>query len=477
MAVSDQKSEKSKKSNVKNWNTLENVFERAMLKGVKKMHRYVPHTEEEIQEMLREIGINSIDDLFLDVPKTIDGYNIPEGKDEFTVKKAVEKLAKMNIEFDPENVFLGAGIYYHYIPSAVKHLASNPNFLTAYTPYQAEVSQGTLQMLFEFQTMMCELTGMQVSNSSMYDGASAFAESLLMAMRINGKKKMLVARTINAEYRTVAKTYTKPSGIEIEEINYDRSGRIDIQELTAKIDGNTSAVAVAYPNFFGIVEDLRALREVIPQDVVFIVVAEPVSLAMLEAPGKFGADIVVGEGQALGVTPNLGGPGIGFFTTLEKHVRKMPGRIIGQTKDVDGKTGYVMILQTREQHIRREKATSNICSNQAYIALINAIYLSLMGPQGLKEVAWRSYNNAHYLAKELENRKFDRLFDGEFFNEFTIKVPVNYRDKWHEMVKDGILGPIPIDRVYKELGPSALVCTTEVNTKESIQRLIEVMSK
>jgi len=189
VAVSDQKSEKSKKSNVKNWNTLENVFERAMLKGVKKMHRYVPHTEEEIQEMLREIGINSIDDLFLDVPKTIDGYNIPEGKDEFTVKKAVEKLAKMNIEFDPENVFLGAGIYYHYIPSAVKHLASNPNFLTAYTPYQAEVSQGTLQMLFEFQTMMCELTGMQVSNSSMYDGASAFAESLLMAMRIMVRRR------------------------------------------------------------------------------------------------------------------------------------------------------------------------------------------------------------------------------------------------------------------------------------------------
>ncbi|HPZ18332.1 MAG TPA: aminomethyl-transferring glycine dehydrogenase subunit GcvPA [Fervidobacterium sp.] len=441
------------------------------------MHRYIPHTEEEIKQMLAEIGVSSIDDLFVDVPKTIDGYKIPESKDEFTVRKAVQGLARMNVEFEPENVFLGAGIYFHHIPTVVGHLASNPNFLTAYTPYQAEVSQGTLQMLFEFQTMMCELTGMQVSNSSMYDGASAFAEALLMAARINGKKKMLVAKTINPEYRTVARTYTKPAGITIDEINYNRSGRIDVEMLRSKIDDDTSAVAVAYPNFFGIVEDLKSLRELIPENIVFIVVAEPVSLAILEAPGKFGADIVVGEGQSLGVTPNLGGPGIGFFTTLEKHVRKMPGRIIGQTKDVDGKTGYVMILQTREQHIRREKATSNICSNQAYIALLNALYLSVMGPQGLKEVAWRSYNSAHYLADELAKRGFKRVFDGEFFNEFVVEVPISYREKWHEMVKNGILGPIPIDRVYRELGPSALVCTTEVNTKESMQRLIEVMTK
>ncbi|MGC8820163.1 MAG: aminomethyl-transferring glycine dehydrogenase subunit GcvPA [Fervidobacterium sp.] len=441
------------------------------------MHRYVPHTPEEINRMLMEIGVNSIDDLFIDVPKTIDGYNIPEGKDEFTVRKIIENIAKENVEFNPENVFLGAGIYYHYIPTVVKHLASNPNFVTAYTPYQAEVSQGTLQMLFEYQTMMCELTGMEVSNSSMYDGASAFAESLLMATRVTGKTKMLVARTINPEYKTVARTYTKPQGIEIYEVEYDKSGRVDIGKLKSMIDEQTGAVAVAYPNFFGVIEDLKAIREVIPSNVLFIVVAEPVSLALLEAPGKFGADIVVGEGQSLGVTPNLGGPGIGFFTTLEKHARKMPGRIIGETKDLEGKTGYVMILQTREQHIRREKATSNICSNQAYIALINAIYMSVMGPEGLKEVAKRSYNNAHYLARKLEEKGFTRLFDGEFFNEFVVKVPENYRGKWHDMVKEGILGPIPIDRVYKELWPSALVCSTEVNTKASIERLVEVMSK
>lgn len=447
------------------------------MKGVNSVHRYIPHTEEEIKQMLQEIGINSIDELFVDVPKTIDGYNIPEGKDEFTVRKDIEKLVKQNVYFEPENVFLGAGIYVHHIPTVVKHMASNPNFVTAYTPYQAEVSQGTLQMLFEYQTMMCELTGMEVSNSSMYDGASAFAESLLMATRITGKTKMLVARTINPEYRTVARTYTKPQGIEILEVNYDKSGKVDLDQLRNMIDEKTAAVAVAYTNFFGIVEDLKSIREAIPSNVVFIVVAEPVSLALLEAPGKFGADIVVGEGQSLGVTPNLGGPGIGFFTTLEKHVRKMPGRIIGETKDIEGKKGYVMILQTREQHIRREKATSNICSNQAYIALINAIYLSTMGPQGLKEVAWRSYNNAHYLAKKLEEKGLPRLFDGEFFNEFVVKVPESYRTKWHEMVKEGILGPIPIDRVYKELGPSALVCSTEVNTKTSIEKLVEVMSK
>ncbi len=441
------------------------------------MHRYIPHTEEEIRQMLKEIGVDSIDDLFIDVPKTIEGYKIPEGKDEFTVRKMVEKLAKENTVFEPENVFIGAGVYYHYVPTVVKHMASNPNFVTAYTPYQAEVSQGTLQMLFEYQTMMCELTGMEVSNSSMYDGASAFAESLLMATRISGKTKMLVAQTINPEYRTVAKTYTKPQGIEITEISYDESGRINLEELKNNINDEVAAVAVAYTNFFGVIEDLKAIRDVVPQNVVFIVVAEPVSLALLEAPGKFGADIVVGEGQSLGVTPNLGGPGIGFFTTLEKHVRKMPGRIIGETKDLEGRKGYVMILQTREQHIRREKATSNICSNQAYIALINALYLSTMGPQGLKEVAWRSYNNAHVLAQMLEERGFKRVFSGEFFNEFVIKVPDNYRTKWHEMAKEGILGPIPLDRVYKSLGPSALVCATEVNNKNSMAKLVEVMSK
>jgi len=441
------------------------------------VHRYIPHTEEEIRQMLKEIGVDSIDDLFIDVPKTIEGYKIPEGKDEFTVRKMVEKLAKENTVFEPENVFIGAGVYYHYVPTVVKHMASNPNFVTAYTPYQAEVSQGTLQMLFEYQTMMCELTGMEVSNSSMYDGASAFAESLLMATRISGKTKMLVAQTINPEYRTVAKTYTKPQGIEITEISYDESGRINLEELKNNINDEVAAVAVAYTNFFGVIEDLKAIRDVVPQNVVFIVVAEPVSLALLEAPGKFGADIVVGEGQSLGVTPNLGGPGIGFFTTLEKHVRKMPGRIIGETKDLEGRKGYVMILQTREQHIRREKATSNICSNQAYIALINALYLSTMGPQGLKEVAWRSYNNAHVLAQMLEERGFKRVFSGEFFNEFVIKVPDNYRTKWHEMAKEGILGPIPLDRVYKSLGPSALVCATEVNNKNSMAKLVEVMSK
>ena len=441
------------------------------------MHRYIPHTEEEIKQMLEEIGVSSIDDLFVDVPKTIDGYNIPDGKDEFTVRKSIEALAKENVVFEAENVFIGAGIYYHYIPSVVKHMASNPNFITAYTPYQAEVSQGTLQMLFEYQTMMCELTGMEVANSSMYDGASAFAESLLMATRITGKTKMIVAQTINPEYRTVAKTYTKPLDIQITEVKYDETGRIDLEELKRMLSDDVAAVAVAYTNFFGVIEDLKSIREIVPQNVVFIVVAEPVSLALLEAPGKFGADIVVGEGQSLGVTPNLGGPGIGFFTTLEKHVRKMPGRLIGETKDVDGKKGYVMILQTREQHIRREKATSNICTNQAYIALINALYISTMGPNGLKEVAWRSYNNAHALAKMLEERGFKKIFSGEFFNEFVIKVPENYRTKWHEMVKEGILGPIPIDRVYKELGPSALVCATEVNNKNSMVRLVEVMSR
>lgn len=440
------------------------------------MHRYVPHTEEEIAEMLRVIGVQSVDELFLDVPKTIDGYKIPSGKDEFTVRRIVEDLARQNVIFEPEKVFLGAGVYFHYVPSVVKHLAANPNFVTAYTPYQAEVSQGTLQMMFEYQTMMCELTGMEVANSSMYDGASAFAEALLMAVRLTGRHRMLVARSINPEYRRVAKTYTKPIGVRIDEVGFDESGGLNLRELSSGLSEDVAAVAVGYPNFFGIVEDLRAIRDSIPRDVVFIVAAEPISLALLEPPGTFGADIVVGEGQALGITPNLGGPGIGFFATLEKHVRKMPGRLIGETKDLEGKTGYVMILQTREQHIRREKATSNICTNHAHSALVNAIYMSVMGPEGLREVAKRSYNNAHYLATELERRGFSRVFGADFFNEFVVRVSEDYRQRWHRMASKGILGPIPIDRVYPELRTTALACATEVNTKASMDELVEVMS-
>ncbi|ABR31719.1 glycine dehydrogenase [Thermosipho melanesiensis] len=436
------------------------------------MHRYIPHTEKEINEMLKEIGINSIEELYINVPKTIDRYTLEDGKDEFTVKRELIKIANKNKVFSSENIFAGAGIYTHYIPAIVENLANNQKFVTAYTPYQAEVSQGTLQALFEYQTMMCELTGMEVANSSMYDGATALAEAILMAVRVNRKNKVLIASSISPEYIQTSKTYCTPQNILIEEVKWNNNGTINFEDLKSKIDENTTALVVGYPNFFGIVEDLKEIRETIPEKVMLIVVSEPVSLAILEAPGKLGADIVVGEGQALGITPNFGGPGIGFFTTLEKYIRKMPGRIIGETKDVDGKIGYVMVLQTREQHIRRAKATSNICSNHALMALTNAIYLSAMGPKGLREVAKMSYNAAHYLAEKLKEKGYSLIFDGPFFNEFVFNAGENYYEKWVEIAKDGVLGPIPLDKTLPNFKNCALACCTEVNTKESIDNLL-----
>ncbi|MCS7174309.1 aminomethyl-transferring glycine dehydrogenase subunit GcvPA [Pseudothermotoga sp.] len=440
------------------------------------MFPYIPHTKEEIEQMLRTIGVDSLEELYKDVPVTVHQLNLPKSQDEFTVAKRLKELADRNVILEKEKIFAGAGVYVHYIPYAVKAIVSKPEFVTAYTPYQAEVSQGTLQALFEYQTMICELTGMEVANSSMYDGASAFAEAVLMAYRINGKTKILLSEGIHPEYIQTCRTYSKGVGLKLELVPVDERGTTDLNIISKLLDADTAAVAVQYPNFFGIIEDLKAIRE-IAKDIVFIVIAEPISLALLEPPGSFGADIVVGDGQPLGIPPNFGGPTVGFFATLEKHVRKMPGRIIGRTKDVEGKTGYVMILQTREQHIRREKATSNICTNHALMALTNAVYMSLMGPEGLREVARRSHANAHYFAMKLQERGFKLKFGGSFFNEFVVVVGENYEKVWKEIFKEGFLGPLPLgwfDERYKSL---ALACATEVNTKESIDSMVNMLER
>ncbi len=440
------------------------------------MHPYIPHTEEDIKRMLETIGISSLEELYTDVPKTVSNLNLPNGKDEFSVHAILKQLANLNKAIDKEKIFMGAGIYAHHIPEVVKVLSSRPEFVTAYTPYQAEVSQGTLQALFEYQTMICELTGMEVANSSMYDGASALAEAVLMAHRINSRKKVLMSEAIHPEYVQTCHTYATAQNITFETIPIDESGATNVQALKNMVDDDTCAVVVQYPNFFGVVEDLRIIRDV-AKDVVFIVVAEPFSLSVLEPPGSFGADIVVGDGQPLGIEMNYGGPTVGFFATLEKHVRKAPGRIIGQTKDIDGKVGYVMVLQTREQHIRREKATSNICTNHALMALTNAIFMSVLGPEGLKEVALRSYSNAHYLAAKLEKIGLSRPFNGEFFNEFVIKVSADYDAKWRRIFEKGFLGPLPLSWYFEKYKDYALSCATEVNTKESIDEFVEVLGR
>lgn len=444
-----------------------------------KNHPYLPHTEEDIEEMLKAIGVSSIEELFVDVPKTIspEKLSIPESKDELTVKKIISSLAQECKTLDRMKVFLGAGIYYRFIPSVVYHLASKPGFVTAYTPYQAEVSQGTLQALFEYQTMICELTGMEVTNASMYDGASALAEATLMAVRISKKPKVILSRAIHPEYIETVKTYVTPQGIDVEIVDFDKkTGRTDLQALKKMLDSDVGGVAVQQPNFFGIIEDLKEIREIVPEKVPFVVAADPIALAILEPPGKFGADIVVGEGQTLGNPPFLGGPGFGFFSTRMKHVRTMPGRLIGQTKDVTGKSGYVMILQTREQHIRRSKATSNICSNHAHSAVMGAIYMATMGKEGIVEVAKRSANAAHYLAKRLQEKGFSLTFSGPFLFEFTFNVGQDYEEKWKEMTRLGILGPLPLERLMPEMKGRALAATTELTTKDDIEALVEAIA-
>lgn len=432
---------------------------------------YIPHTDEDIRAMLELIGVSSVEELFSSIPVSArSSLNLPKSKDEFSVFKRLKEISEMNAPLEDYAVFLGAGVYKRYVPTVVYDLAMKPDFLTAYTPYQAEVSQGTLQALFEYQTMICELTGMEVANASMYDGATALAEAALMSFRLTGKDKVVVARSVHPEYRAVLRTYLEKRGFTVVEAGYDETGRVLLEE----VDEETAAIAVQYPNFFGIIEDLDYVRSR-SGNALLIVVVEPVSLALLEPPGSYGADIVVGEGQSLGLPMWFGGYSLGIFATREKYVRQMPGRLIGQTVDQDGSVTYTMILQTREQHIRRARATSNICSNHAHAALIAAVYMSVMGPDGLKEIARRSYSAAHYLQERLEDMGFKLCFSGEFFSEFVFNVPEDYPDRWKKLMKKKILGPLPLEEFYPELGNTALACATEVTSKEDIEKFLEAM--
>jgi len=437
---------------------------------------YIPHTDAEIQKMLETIGVKSVEALFSDVPRVFDfDMALPDSSDEFSVARELKTLAQKNLNLNEVAVFRGAGIYYHYIPSVIRALSSRGEFLTAYTPYQPEVSQGTLQALFEFQTMIAELAGLEVANSSMYDGATAVAEAALMAVRVNGRNKILISRALHPEYQRVTGTYCHAQNIELEELPYsENTGQIDLKKLKNSLNDDVSAVIVGYPNYFGIIEDLREIKTLLDEKVMFIVVANPIALSVLEAPGSLGADIVVGEGQPLGNPPSLGGPGLGFFATREKFVRKMPGRIIGETQDVDGKTGYVMVLQTREQHIRRGKATSNICSNHAHNAVIAAIYMSLMGKEGLREVAIRSYDKAHYLFQRIsEIEGMAPLFSGPFFHEFAVKLKaLTAGELNNKLLEHKILGPMELEKDFPELGNSVLFCTTEAVRNDDLEFLL-----
>ncbi len=443
------------------------------------MFPYIPITPEDEEKMLSSIGLKSLDDLFSDVPEDVRlkrKLNLPEGLSELELLKCTNTLANKNLDTSELTCFLGAGAYDHYVPALIKHIVSKSEFYTAYTPYQAEISQGTLQCIFEYQSMICELTGLEAANASMYDGATACTEAALMAVDSTRKKRILVSKTVQPETRKVLETYTKFKDIELVEIDM-ADGVTDLEKLKSAIDKKTAGVIIQNPNFFGIIEDVKEVEKVTHDNKALLIMSvDPISLGILKSPGELGADVAVGEGQSLGNSMSFGGPYVGFMATNSKLMRKMPGRIVGQTEDLDGKRGFVLTLQAREQHIRREKATSNICSNEALNALTAAIYLTTMGKKGIKEVAYQSTQKAHYAFNEItKSGKFKPLFNKPFFKEFAVTSEKEPSIVNTELLKNKILGGYPLGENYTSCKNSLLFCVTEKRTAEDIDKLVSVM--
>ncbi|NLM44786.1 MAG: aminomethyl-transferring glycine dehydrogenase subunit GcvPA [Clostridiales bacterium] len=443
------------------------------------MHRYLPHTEADEKLMLESIGAQSIDDLFNDIPENLRlnrKLDLPEPMSEMELVSHMKDLSTANKSIDELVCFLGAGAYDHYIPSIVKHLAMRSEFYTAYTPYQPEISQGTLQAIFEYQTMICNLTGMDVSNASMYDGATACVEAAMMAVESTRRDSVVVSSTVHPEVREVLKSYMKFRDVKVIEVDM-ADGVTDWEKLKALMGKDIAGVIIQNPNFFGIIEDLTDIEKIVHENKSLLIsYVDPISLGIIKSPSEYGADIVIGEGQSLGNSLNYGGPYLGFLATTSKLMRKMPGRIVGQSNDVDGKRAFVLTLQAREQHIRRYKATSNICSNQGLNALIAAIYMITMGKKGLREVAVQSTQKAHYALEQLtKTGKFKPLFNKPFFKEFAITGSVESKKVNSELLKHNILGGYELEKDYPELKNSLLLCVTEKRTKKQIDKLAEVM--
>jgi glycine dehydrogenase subunit 1 len=440
------------------------------------MTRYIGNTNNDREQMLKEIGYDSIDSLFKAVPDSVrlkENLNLPTAQSEIELVKNLKQLANKNMNVDDYTCFLGAGAYDHYIPAAIDQLVLRQEFYTAYTPYQPEISQGTLQVIFEYQTMISELTGLPVVNASMYDGATAMTEAAIMACEATKRTEIIIASSVHPENRQVLNTYAQYRNISIVELGLNE-GQADIDELKNKINKNTAAVIIQSPNFFGIIEDVASMKDIIHENKsLLIVCADPISLALLKSPGELGADIAVGDGQSLGNSLSFGGPYLGFMAVTEKLMRKMPGRIVGETVDKDGNRGYVLTLQTREQHIRREKATSNICSNQALNALIATIYLTLIGKEGLKQVAELCLQKSHYAYNQLINTgKFSSVFNKPFFKEFVLKSNESVCELNNKLLKSNIIGGYDVEKNYPELKNCWLVAVTEKRTKEEIDYLI-----
>ncbi|WP_038053801.1 aminomethyl-transferring glycine dehydrogenase subunit GcvPA [Thioalkalivibrio sp. ALJ1] len=441
---------------------------------------FIPHTEEDIRAMLDRIGADSVEDLFDEIPADLSSpplTGIPEGENEMGIARLMQERAAL--DGMPSN-FIGAGAYEHHIPAAVWQIATRGEFYSAYTPYQAEASQGTLQLIYEYQTMISRLTGMEVSNASLYDGASALAEAVLMAVRVNRRskaKRVLLPGALHPDYRKVVKTLIGNQGIDLVELPFDETtGQTPVDALAPHADEDVTAMVISQPNFFGILEDVDALTGWAEErGIPVIAVVNPVSLALLKPPGEWGTngvDIVVGEGQPLGAPLSSGGPYFGFMTTLKKHIRQMPGRIVGRAEDADGKPGFVLTLQAREQHIRRSKATSNICTNQGLVVTAATIHMSLLGDEGLTRVAEACYANTHALVEKLAAKGIKPRFTGEYFHEVALDFGGDAATRVQAMADAGVLPGFELGRDYAQLEGCVLACATETKTESDLEQYV-----
>ena len=439
---------------------------------------YIPNTPEEQQKMLATLGLTSIDQLFEDIPPEHRNppLDLPEPMSELEIQRELGGLAGKNRSLSAGPSFLGAGSYYHFIPAVVKALMTRGEFLTAYTPYQAEASQGTLQVIYEFQTMISNLYGMEVANAGMYDGATSLAEAVLMACRVTRRSRAAVAATLSPAYLQVIRTYCQAQGIRVDTVD-------PVADISIDLDDSTACLVVQYPNFYGYIEDMEALSAAVHGcGGLLVVSADPVAMGMFQPPGHYDADIVTGEGQPLGIPPSFGGPYLGLFSTKQEYIRQMPSRLSGRTVDSEGRTGYVLTLQTREQHIRRERATSNICTNEALYALASTIYLAALGKQGLRQVAELCYQKAHYAASRIARLPgYSLPIDGPFFQEFVVRCPSPPAEVNRRLLQRNILGGLDISGAeYRNgraisLDNAMLLCVTEMNSKEEIDLLVEAL--
>ena len=444
------------------------------------MISYIPNTEEDQKEMLRDLGSRSIEELFDSIPQNLrlkTELNLPSSLSEMELVNELSSLSDKNAHLDEYVSFLGAGSYDHFIPALIGHLSGRSEFYTSYTPYQSEASQGMLQATYEYQSLICQLFKMDVCNASLYDGATALAEAAILAHKVNHRSTVLLSKSLHPEYRQVLSTYIKKTlGLSIIEIDC-QNGVTDLAQLKEKISNHTSCVIVQNPNFFGCLEEVNEIEEITHQSgSMYIVSVDPISLGLLIAPGEYNADIAVGEGQVLGNELNFGGPCLGIFTARKEFLRKIPGRIVGETTDKEGRRGFVLTLQTREQHIRRERATSNICTNQALNALRAAVYLSTLGEKGLAKVAELCLQKSHYAARKIcQIPGFEPTFTSPFFKEFAVRCPIP-PDKINKLLWDNkTLGGFELKRLYPQLENSLLFCVTEKRTRGDIDKLIRLL--